>query len=372
VRIVFVLPQADSSGGVRTVATHARRLAGRGHDVLVVSTPAPEPSLTARVKSLLRGRGWPRRTPAVPSHLDDVGVEHRILDRARPVLDRDLPDADVVVATWWLTAEWVAALAPRKGVKVHFIQGHESDLPGQPADRVAATWRLPLHRIVCSRWLLELARSTYGDPHATCVPNGVDLEHFSAPPRDRQPRPTVGLLHSDAWIKGCDAATEGLELLRRRYPELRVVSFGSSAPSARVPLPAGAEFTLRPSQAEIPRLYASCDAWLWPSRREGFGLPILEAMACRTPVVAAPAGAAPELLAGGGGVLLPSADASSIAAGLDRLLSLPPSEWRALSEQARAAAARHGWSESTRLFEDALRCAIERAVMHPRPASTSR
>lgn len=346
------------------MATYARLLAARGHEVLVVSTPPPAPSLRDRVKSVLRGRGWPRGAGVPASHLDDAGVEHRVLDADRPVADRDLPDADVVIATWWLTAEWVAALSPRKGAKVQFVQGHEQDLPGQPADRVAATWRLPLHRIVCSRWLLDLARGTYGDGEAVCVPNGVDLERFSAPPRERQPRPTIGFVYSDAPIKGCDLAARAVELLRPRLPDLRVVAFGSSGESPRVPLPAGTEYTVRPPQPEIPRLYARCDAWLWPSRREGFGLPILEALACGTPVVATPAGAAPELLGDGGGALLPAHDASLMAAELERIVTLPPPAWRSLSEAARAAASRHGWAESARLFEAAL----ERAAGRGGPA----
>lgn len=348
------------SGGVRAVAVYARLLKQRGHEVTVISTPLPARSLKARVKALLRGRGWPKEPPPGPSHLDGADFEHRRLDRFRPVTDRDAPDADVVVATWWLTAEWVAALSPRKGAKVHFVQGHESDLPGQPEARVAATWRLPLHRIVCSRWLLDLARNRYGDLAATCVPNGVDLEHFSAPPRDRQPRPTVGLLYSDAWIKGCDVAAAAFELAARLVPDLRLVAFGSTPVSPAVPLPAQAEFSLRPPQDRIPLLYASCDAWLWPSRSEGFGLPILEAMACRTPVIAAPAGAAPELLADGGGLLLPAAEPAAMAGAIERLLSLPPAAWREVSRAARAMAERHGWQESARQFEAALELAARR------------
>lgn len=359
-RIVFVIPHADVSGGVRTVATYARLLSRRGHGVTVVSAPHPLPPLKARVKSLLLGRGWPTAPPPGPSHLDRAGVEQRRLDRFRPIVDRDVPDADVVVATWWLTTEWVASLSPRKGVKVQFVQGHDADLPGQPEARVAATWRLPFHRIVCSRWLLDLARDRYGDASAVCVPNGVDLAQFSAPPRDRQARPTLGLVYSDTWIKGCDVAVEAFARAARRLPQLRLVSFGSGAVSAAVPLPAQAEFVARPGQDEIVRLYASCDAWLWPSRREGFGLPILEAMACRTPVIAAPAGAAPELLGEGGGILLPSADPGAMAEAIEQVLALPGPEWRRMSEEARAVAARHRWEDSARSFESALEAARQR------------
>jgi glycosyltransferase involved in cell wall biosynthesis len=287
-------------------------------------------------------------------------VEQRRLDRFRPVADRDVPDADVVVATWWLTAEWVASLSPRKGVKVQFVQGHDADVPGQPEARVAATWRLPFHRIVCSRWLLDLARNRYGDHSAVCVPNGVDLTQFSAPPRDRQAQPTLGLVYSDIWIKGCDVAVEALGMAARHLRDLRLVSFGLTPVSTIVPLPARTEFTLLPEQSQIARLYASCDAWLWPSRREGFGLPILEAMACRTPVIAAPAGAAPELLDEGGGILLPSADPAAMAGAIEQVLALPGPEWRRMSEEARAVAARHRWEDSALSFESALEAARQR------------
>ena len=91
----------------------------------------------------------------VSSPFDDLGLEHRVLERSRAVRDRDVPEADVVVATWWETAEWVAGLAPSKGAKVYFVQGHEI-YPWLPQKRCRATYRLPLRKIVVSRWLREI------------------------------------------------------------------------------------------------------------------------------------------------------------------------------------------------------------------------
>jgi glycosyltransferase involved in cell wall biosynthesis len=79
--------------------------------------------------------------------------------------------------------------------------------------------------------------------------------------------------------------------------------------------------------AELPRLYAGASALLYPGVYEGFGLPILEAMACGAPVVTSTTGAAPEI-AGEAGVLVDPFDVDSIAAGLERVTE--PEEARRL------------------------------------------
>lgn len=353
-RIVFVLPHANFTGGVRTVATYARLLSRRGHRVVIVSTPDPLPSLRRRVASFVRGQGWPRHPRVEPSLIDYSGVEHRRLEQFRPVSDRDVPDADAVVATWWLTAEWVAALSPRKGAKIQLVQGHEAELPGQPKERVAATWKLPLRRIVCSRWLQEVAKSHYGDSTTRLVPNGVDLSHFCSGSRGKGSEPTIGFVYSRSWVKGCDIAVRAFEIAASRVPGLRLNVFGNMPIAPNLPLPRRAEFTLLPPEERIPHLYASCDAWLWPSRREGFGLPILEAMACRTPIIATPAGAAPEMLENGGGVLLPTFEPGVMADAIERIVTMSDPEWRLLSNDARSVAARHGWERSVELLEAVL------------------
>ena len=53
--------------------------------------------------------------------------------------DVDVPDGDLIIATWWETAEWVNALSPNKGAKVYFIQHHEIF----PTFRLSAV-RLPI------------------------------------------------------------------------------------------------------------------------------------------------------------------------------------------------------------------------------------
>ena len=71
--------------------------------------------------------------------------------------------------------------------------------------------------------------------------------------------------------------------------------------------------------ATLASLYAGAAAFAYPSRYEGFGLPLLEAMACGTPVLAARAGAIPEVI-GDAGILVDPDDEAEMAAGIARLI----------------------------------------------------
>jgi glycosyltransferase involved in cell wall biosynthesis len=70
-------------------------------------------------------------------------------------------------------------------------------------------------------------------------------------------------------------------------------------------------------KAELPRLYAGAAAFVYPGIYEGFGLPIIEAMACGAPVVTSSTGAAPEI-AGGAALIVDPFDVASLEAGLER------------------------------------------------------
>ncbi|MBO3463198.1 glycosyltransferase family protein, partial [Aetokthonos hydrillicola] len=161
-KITFVLPHASLAGGIRVVAIYAENLKKRGHEVFVVSVPRSQPSLRQQVKSFIKGQGLLSVPKKDLSHFDNLDVKHRVIESYRPIVDADIPDADVVIATWWETAEWVANLSEAKGAKAYFIQHHEVVWDYVPKERVAATWSLPMHKITISQWLVDLAQTLYG------------------------------------------------------------------------------------------------------------------------------------------------------------------------------------------------------------------
>lgn len=295
-----------------------------------------------------------------PSHFDNLDATCQLLDYFRPVTDSDVPDADVVIATWWETAEWVAKLSASKGEKVYFIQHYEA-FDYLPKDRVEATWKLPFHKIVISEWLLELAQKRFGDRLVSHVPNSVDTDLFNARPRKKQPLPTVGMLYSKAYWKGCDVSLRAFALAAEQLPNLRLVSFGE-VPSTQANFPANTRYFQHPEQDKIKDVYATCDVWLCGSRSEGFHLPPLEAMACRCPVVSTEVGGPLDIIENGrNGYIVPIEDAVALAEKLVQVLTLPEDQWQAMSDAAYATAIQYTWDDATNRFEAALKLACNRS-----------
>ncbi|MCL6646855.1 MAG: glycosyltransferase family 4 protein [Chloroflexi bacterium] len=102
----------------------------------------------------------------------------------------------------------------------------------------------------------------------------------------------------------------------------------------------------RVAEEEKPLLYRAASLFCYPSRYEGFGLPVLEAMACGVPVVAAAATSIPEVV-GEAAVLVPPDDELALVEAVTALLG--DSERRAeLAEQGQARARQFSWERTAR------------------------
>jgi glycosyltransferase involved in cell wall biosynthesis len=108
------------------------------------------------------------------------------------------------------------------------------------------------------------------------------------------------------------------------------------------------------SEERLSELYATADLFVLPSRFEGYGMAYTEAVAHGVPVVGTNAGAIPDTVPPGAGILIPPDDVEALAATLRRLIDNEP-EREQLAAGARAASASFPtWRDSAVLFATVL------------------
>lgn len=340
------------------IATYAQLLQDRGHTVTILTPSKPEYGWKTRVKSKLRVA--PPPPPETEGHLDHISVPIVETGRADFHLPCDVaPDSDILIATWWETAFAVAAQASEKGQKCYLVQGYEvfEHLPWQVS---RGTYYLPLKPIVIAGWLGEILGREYKRDDVVLAPNGIDLEQFHAPPRGKADQPTVGFLYSTSAIKGSITVLRAIERLQSRLPNLQVVAFGTQPVDPDMPLPEGSKYYQQPDQSFIREIYAACDVFICGSTSEGFFLPLLEAMACRTPLVSTRVGAAPDLITEGvTGHIVDVGDDEALAESCAKILSLSDAEWRTMSDACLAVAKQHSWDKACDRFEHILQDIVD-------------
>ncbi len=352
-KITFIVPSLNLSGGLRVVAKYAELLA-RSHQVTIISPAAAKPTVKQQLKTILGWNGYVFNSGFNDIYFHNAAYQVHVIDGVDSIKDAHVPDADVVIATFWLTAFWVDALSASKGAKFYFVQGDERQFNGCDPTLVAETYRLPFQHITISKALVRMLEQDFGAKQVTLVPNSIDHHQFYAAPRTRQAKPTIGFLYSETTFKGVKTALAVIARVNQKLPDLQVMCFGGVLPTT-MQLPAHYDFHLKPEQDVLRHLYARCDVWLCCSLSEGFGLTVLEAMACRTPVVSTRCGGPEDFVEENkSGFFADVDDVIALSEAVIKVLQAPQAEWQAWSDAAYHTAKSYSWHQATMLFAKAL------------------
>jgi glycosyltransferase involved in cell wall biosynthesis len=236
---------------------------------------------------------------------------------------------------------WYRLLLPRLVRRVRrvvtvsrFSRARLAALAGLPEDAiVVAPGAAAAHFHPGAAADLARVRARYGLDHPYVLTLG------SLEPRKNLPRLLA------AWQRS-RLAEEGLSLVvaGRSWRSLRRVKWRRDFAGVRVLGPV--------ADVDLPALYAGARAFAWPSLYEGFGLPVVEAMACGTPVITARTGGTAEV-AGEAALLVDPTDVEQLAGALVAL-----TQQAALAAELRAAglerARQFSWARSAELIRRTL------------------
>jgi len=323
-RVSFIMPCLPRlpMGGFRAVYEYENHLVNMGHQVAVVHPTR----LHAHMPPHAYGRNpyrWLRSRVGQAVHvLFPAPIRWQPIDAKVELLytldlrAQRIPEADVVFATSWHTAEYVRDYPPQKGVKCYLIQHYETW--SGPKERVDATWRA-LRCVVIAQWLKQVGLGL-GCEGITSIPYGMDHDTFRVlePIAPRAKR--AGMMYSRADWKGSDDGLKALDVAKAAHPDLEAVLFG--VPTRDPKIPSWIEYCQNPPQSELAaRIYNQSRVFIAPSWTEGWGLPGGEAMACGCALVSTDSGGVREYAEHEVTALIsPPRDAPALACNLIRLL----------------------------------------------------
>lgn len=193
----------------------------------------------------------------------------------------------------------------------------------------------------------------FADKEVAIVPYGVDLDFWSPTEKRFGSGPLRFVYAGQSSLrKGTPVLIEAWRAAGLADATLELIGPWQLAPSRVAGLPAGVTFHGPVSRGALRERYREADVFVFPSFFEGFGLVLLEAMACGLPAIATECTAGPDVLNNECGQIIEAGNLEALVASL-RWFSEHRDELSKMSKAARAAAEKCNWEAYRRRVREA-------------------
>jgi glycosyltransferase involved in cell wall biosynthesis len=267
-KIAYVLPHKNLTGGLKMLIEQIKWLKSRGHTVDIYLKTDSE------------------TTSALPDW-NKIAADRDVVIPINEPFDHYIKGYDVIVAGWFsLLPELIKCDSPvmywEQGSEWFFGDFKNSPITLKCRQMMNTIYSLPCVLSSVSNFVADVFQNRYGRKTAV-IPNGIDTDIFypTEPPDEN----CILLVGNPALtFKGFDDALRALDLLWKSGYKFKVNWICQMKPSVSgigFPL----HFIVNPSQKDLPEYYRQADIALFTSWYEGFGMPPLEAMACGVPAI---------------------------------------------------------------------------------------
>ena len=208
--------------------------------------------------------------------------------------------------------------------------------------------------LVASRYVESTVREFYPHKEIARTPYGIDIEFWKPTLHQKKPGPLRFIYAGNITVrKGVPLLIEAWSKAGLRDAELSLVGSWGLAESKRRSLPRDVRWIPPCSSQALRDHYRGADVFVFPTYSDGFGLVLLEAMACGLPAIASEASIGPEIITADSGFIAAPGDLDQMVE-LLRWFDQHRDELPAMSRNARAGAARSTWSNYRQLVTEAV------------------
>lgn len=204
------------------------------------------------------------------------------------------------------------------------------------------------------------------ESNITVIHNGLDVNIF-VPYEDikRDPLKLITTASADVPLKGLDYTLTALSILKNEFQNMNLTVIGklkkdghTSRLIERLGISDSIVFKTNLTKKEIAEEYAKSSVAIVSSLYEGFGYPVIEAMSCSTPLIAANTSSIPELV-GNYATLIPPKDSTSLANSI-KLIINNYDKYKSISNKGRDHIIKNfNWLKITDEYEDSIYKAID-------------